>query len=311
MLIIDDIERKTLTRDEAVVCKEAIDDILAGTMGIDIAKDGDAKFPYERSVVIKLLREWARANKKVLREIDKFASTSSWPDVGGEKISNLLASIEAELGESFGALVQEDVSGYLNKSYQKGKRSILGPKKLPFAMIGIDLDAIKWLQDHHLYWIRNFYSRRLSKGVSGIVTEGMAQGLGRVDIGNMLKEAFETYKGLGVQPDAYWRGLSANAMSRSRNFGQIQGFVDAEIKQLEIVATIDSRTSNICREMNGKIINVSAAVRQRDALMSALNPEDVATIAPWRSAEEAAGMSADQVGMPPYHFHCRSRVVER
>ncbi|MBU1028564.1 MAG: hypothetical protein KKF48_05960 [Nanoarchaeota archaeon] len=302
-----------MTYDELVVTKHTIDDIFEA---IGIAKaEGGPMFPYEGAALRKLLQEWAKATKKAVASIDEFMTRVEWQDLNAEELRQLFASLETELGVGFGAAVQADISSLLDKSYRKGKSAILKPKGLPLNFLAIDTDAIAWLQEHHIYWIRNFYSRRLSQGIADIVAEGMAQGLGRVDIGKMLKEAFDGYKGLGVQPEAYWRGLAANGMNRSRNFGQIQGYVDAEIKQIEVVAVLDEKTSSICRELNGKIINVSAAVRQRDALMAATRPEDVEQISPWLSVDEAKGRMrgnvADNVGMPPYHFHCRTTTVER
>lgn len=302
-----------MTYDELVVSKTTIDHIFES---IGLAKaEGGKQFPYEPEMLRKLLKEWAAASRKAINSIDQFMTRVQWQDMNSEELKQLLMGFKADLGVGFGAAVQADVYKLLDKSYRKGKSSILMPKGLPLNWLAIDTDAIAWLQEHHIYWIKNFYSRRLSKGIADIVTQGMAQGLGRVDIGKMLKEAFDGYRGLGVQPDAYWRGLASNAMSRSRNFGNLQGYVDAEIKQIEVVAAMDEKTCPICGEMDGKIINVSAAVRQRDAMMAAESPEDVKEIAPWLPLAEIQnrlnGNNADNIGMPLYHDKCRCTTVER
>ena len=71
-----------------------------------------------------------------------------------------------------------------------------------------------------------------------------------------------------------------------------------------------------CREMNGRIIPVSRGIGQRDMLMAAEDPEDVKTISPWLSLDQIEGKSTKSVMdngmiMPPYHFHCRTTVVEK
>lgn len=296
-----------MTVDELACCSEAV----SGITGQVSKEEKGPLFPYERSMRLKLLREWARATKTALRDIQQIINQGFSDRLHEEEIKEILRQLDQTLGEEFGAVVREDIDRLLDKSYRKGKRDVLTTVKLPIVVGAIDTEAIEWLQDHHMYWVRNFYSKHVSGGIADIIADGMVQGLGRAEIGDMLEGALANYKGIGVNPPAYWRGLAANGMNRSRNFGQIQGFVDAEIRELEILAIIDERTSPICRELNGKIISTQAGVRQRNALMNATSPEEVKEIAPWRSAEEVKNMAPDNVGMPPYHFHCRTTVVPK
>ena len=71
-----------------------------------------------------------------------------------------------------------------------------------------------------------------------------------------------------------------------------------------------------CRSLNGRVIPLNACVKQRDALMAAEDPEDVKRIAPWLPVQAIKGkrtsaLIAQGIGMPPYHFHCRTTVVAR
>ena len=95
--------------------------------------------------------------------------------------------------------------------------------------------------------------------------------------------------------------------TRARSFGTVEGLVHGGIERLEIVAVMDERTSDICRELNGRIIDVADAVAVRDRLLDAESPEDVKLVTPWISADAAAASSskdlaAQGVALPSFHF---------
>lgn len=298
----------TLTYDQAASGIEAIDEIVSGTLHIRIDK---YQFPGEAKMARKLIHEWAEATQKVQKRLTRFMTGDA--ALTAIELAELTQYMDETLGPGFGALVKDDIEPLLDKSYSKGKRQILIRQQLPLMIAAVDREAIEWLKDHHMFWIRQFYSRRLSKGITNIISDGLQQGLGRQAIGESLKEAFATYRGLGVQPDSYWRGLAANGMNRSRNFGEIQAFIEARITYYSLINPFDERTSDICNELVPKYqkVPVAVAVEQRDALMRVAEPEDVEAIAPWPRLEDIEGRSmkdlvAENIITPPFHFHCRT-----
>ena len=148
------------------------------------------------------------------------------------------------------------------------------------------------------------------------MAEGIKAGLGRTQVAEDLQKFFGDYPGVQNPPLSYWRGFAANGMNRTRQFGLLQSYEDVGITELEVLAVMDERTSAICKDMNGRIIPVSNGLAQRDLMMAAEDPEDVKTISPWPKLEDIKGKSTKNVldqGVitPPYHFNCRTTLVER
>jgi SPP1 gp7 family putative phage head morphogenesis protein len=111
----------------------------------------------------------------------------------------------------------------------------------------------------------------------------------------------------------YFEGLAEHTTNRNRELGKITGFEKAGVLKYEIRAVMDDRTSEICIEMNGKIFEVSDGVAFRDKILGIEDPNDIKTVAPWRSTDEIKGLSASELppGMelPPYHWRCRTVAI--
>lgn len=304
-----------LSLDQARAALNTVDEILGCVCDCEIAKAGEGKpLPFENAMVELLLTEWGGATKSAVKEAIKKLNAGTGEMTAGDvnRILKLIDNgITARMTTSATAKLFELIKG----AYSRGKRDVFKKFKKKVVFNQIDTDVISWLSDHHVYWIGNYYNKHVSEGVASVVQDAMSKGLGRKQTGAKLKEFFGKYSGVRHKPDHYWRGLAANAMSRSRNFGLVQSYVDLNVSELKVVSVMDERTSPICRKMNGTVIPVSKAIEQRDLMMAAEDPEDVKTIAPWPSVKTLEGLTdaqiiASGVCLPPYHFRCRTTVVE-
>ena len=112
----------------------------------------------------------------------------------------------------------------------------------------------------------------------------------------------------------YWE-LTADAITtRSRSFGSIEALVKAGATQYEWDSVIDHRTSDICRELDGKVFEVARAVEVRDSMINAKTPEEAKEIMPWIPEKKFKEMSLAElqsagVVLPPAHGRCRARIV--
>jgi hypothetical protein len=89
------------------------------------------------------------------------------------------------------------------------------------------------------------------------------------------------------------------------------------IAAVEIVAILDSRTSRICREMNGRRISVRLLVSHvREVMQTPMN--ELTEKFAWPTPNEVKsyeGLSTDDImsriscRMPPYHGRCRTTYV--
>lgn len=212
-----------------------------------------------------------------------------------------------------------------------------------------DVAAVRRIAEQQGWWVRDEWgvrSDRLTRDGQRIVRRGLAQGLGRDEIGRDLRRALpDMWQKYG---QSYARLNAGMATSRARSFSEVASYQAAGIASYEIVAVIDERTTDICRALDGQIIstNRAAALLQQQTRLS--RPEDIRDVAPLcreverdgkRYVETAHGAEiaevqrsgygvrddrgtnsysrmGDQladasVGMPPYHFNCRTLTVPR
>ncbi len=112
--------------------------------------------------------------------------------------------------------------------------------------------------------------------------------------------------------------LTANLVtSRLVNYGSLDGMVDEGIRTYQLKATLDARTSHICRTLDGRTFTVREGFRRVEA---ALRTEDGATLRevhPWipnNMAETLPKLSRREMTeqgwlVPPFHPRCRTIVI--
>ena len=77
-------------------------------------------------------------------------------------------------------------------------------------------------------------------------------------------------------------------------------------------AVIDSRTTEVCRSLNGKEFWLADAVARLEKL-ARVAPEEIAEQSPWLALEDVDGMdsaalSKNGILTPPFHANCRTTM---
>jgi SPP1 gp7 family putative phage head morphogenesis protein len=212
-----------------------------------------------------------------------------------------------------------------------------------------DAVAVRQIARQQGWWVRDEWgvrSDRLTRDGAKIVRRGLADGLGRDEIGRDLRRALpDMWQKYG---QSYARLNAGMSTARARSFSEVASYQEAGIESYEIVSVIDERTTDICRALDGQIISTNRAAALLQQQMSLAQPEDIRDVAPLcrevdrdgkRYVETAHGAEiaevtrsgygvkddrgqnsyarmGDQladvsVGMPPYHFNCRTMTVPR
>lgn len=237
-----------------------------------------------------------------------------------DELQVVLDTVEQRMGAGFAADVMPGVRDTLTDTYRLSRAFFTpsaggDPRAVSFNLT--DQRAVNWLENDSRFWVGSAYSRQLgeqiSSGAASLMLEG---GLGRKEAGRELKKMLsgELLDEKVVGKAGYFEGLAAVAATRARSFGSIEGFVEAEISRFEYLAIMDERTSKTCRELNGRIFDVRAAVAVRDAILESDDPEAVRDLMPWKQPADIANkassaLAEEGVMMPPAHFRCRSTVV--
>lgn len=112
------------------------------------------------------------------------------------------------------------------------------------------------------------------------------------------------------------RRVVETTVNKARNYGNVQYLHQAEVAEFEIVSVMDRKTCPYCRTLNGRTFSVEKAV-DRIATLADSAPEQVPRISPFATVftvSELEKMSSEAlekagISMPPFHPHCRDRVV--
>lgn len=198
-----------------------------------------------------------------------------------------------------------------------------------------DEAAIAALEGNNVFWIGEHYDTNLAASISATTSETIAQaGASRATAAALMAERVRATLGAVLTPGGfhgsslqYFEGLTANAMTVARTFGQIRSFEDIGIARYQIVNPLDSRTCPVCNHMDGKVFEQSQGNAQMEAEVEASTPEDIKRIHPWYTptqlraisskpgqlkgaagAADSKALAAAGFSLPPFHFRCRCAV---
>jgi len=212
----------------------------------------------------------------------------------------------------------------------------------------VDQQIIQHAASSQGLFVRDALGNRLDSfdaKARSIVANGLEQGLGREaiagDLGSALTEV--------ARADSYWKLIASTFANRSRTYGQLRSYEDAEVDAYVFQSVLDSKTSEICRFMHGRTFSVKRALN-RYALSASKGAEGVVDVMPWVSGgtdddgnsvlyfkrgdqrvtvaqvdEPAEGevdergsyskelsndeLEASGVTVPPLHGYCRSTIL--
>lgn len=270
---------------------DEVDELIDYVYGVNLNKilDPTKKGDYEK-IVRRLgaaLRkanagEEAKALRKALQRLDV-----DWPNMTGKQRNEVIKAASAAFNPLPGKTLPNMNDG-LNLSGRKTvKGAKLGSKKeysleIATSFTAVDKSITKTMSQQQINFIRDEYGRRqvgFSKSARSIVADGLEQGLGRVDIAEELSQQL-TAKGVR-RNRWYWELISATFTNRSRTYGQLTSFQDAQIQRYVFEAVMDEATTEICRFMDRKTFEVSTAMQVYQDLDSLADPEDVKFSTPW------------------------------
>lgn len=116
--------------------------------------------------------------------------------------------------------------------------------------------------------------------------------------------------------EEYFNILADHSSVLSTNTGRLISMNEGGVEYYEVVAVLDSRTSEICRQMNGRKIAVSSGMKMLDKMLTLNGPGALKEEFPWENKQLAPDtlennnrLAESGYGFPPYHGRCRSYVV--
>ena len=231
-----------------------------------------------------------------------------------QEIERIVGKAEGYLGMGLAEAARRPVWQADMAAYRVGLQAV----SADFSFTLPDMEALDVLRGYTLFWVQNSYTQWLQDEMVEALNEYFTEGGTRIELAARL-ERFLTSKEPRMQ--GYFDLLADHNATRIAEIGHVTGYERAGVEYAEIVAVLDERTSPICRHLHGRLIPMSALSNQKGRLLDAakrLDMKAAKAAQPMLSgASEAAVLLepktskivAQGIGMPPYHFRCRTTTV--
>lgn len=288
-----------------------------------------------------------RANTAARKYLDQ-----NWPSLTKAEGTKAIKAASVEMA----AIGHKAVPGISNVVSVEAKRVMTGRRKAAIRQFELNIGANLSLADNRaieaqrmtsVSWITNEYGKRainFEGQAKSIVERGLEMGHGRNEIGERLEQAFASQA--INRSRSYYQVYAAALVSRSRSYAEVNAYIDASIEKCIAVAVMDDVTTDFCRFVDGKVLDVVELERVlSDADAVGLSPDTMKGMNPWvreatkpdgsrfmhaggvkiadiatsgvgttRSGDYKNAMPTGQmavlgVGPPPYHGRCRTTTV--
>lgn len=254
-----------------------------------------------------LIRNWTEQSKEAIRDVVRALNNRA--NFSDADIDTMVSQLEARLGAAFAAAVKDDLLTLQASTYAAGMKEVLG---ITPSFNVKDAKALAALERYALYPVLHHFDDQLQGKVREFGNKIISDGLNRTEAAKLFEDEFA--KKYSIPSFRYWQGYSNFVVTRSREFGHVSAFEVTETEYAVPRAVLDHRTTQICRDMNGRRIKVSECVRVRDALMENEDASKVKEITPFSTAEEISTTKSSDLPsgaiLPPYHFGaCRTRLT--
>lgn len=268
-------------------------------------------------------------------DVEDFADAE---DFAGKVFAEIETAYEAEWGSTAAARAIKRTTEQIYRFYRLRDNSVFGGEDAPVRVKfgAADTRTLTFFKDVDNWYFSKFINNKDAGVRQFLADEYIARG-GRRTF-DMTPEQIEDIRAaLGGKlkdlNDVAVARIVNGSVTRARNWGHLRRLNEGRVKLARIVAVLDSRTSAICRFLDGKFVRVGKSVEAIDRL-SGLEPGDFAK--EMYESDIAKGLRAtgdkdDEVekffagridddgvlddelmasgrGMPPYHLSCRTRV---
>lgn len=171
----------------------------------------------------------------------------------------------------------------------------------------IDIRAINAMRNN-FYWVGKEFNKDFTDRLKDIIESAFRGEVARSELAQRLKDEFASELKQSVR---YFEGVSDHIISQNQNISTVNQARKYGVKYYKVVAVMDSRTSAICRSMNGRLIPAEHIERQCDNIMNAKDMASKKAAATWAKApyNGRSDKMDSNFGMPPYHFRCRTEIV--
>ena len=212
----------------------------------------------------------------------------------------LLALVESKLVHLSYTIDSTTIEDIYNKSAVETATEI----GVAFSFSQDDTRVIKSV-NQSLLWLKDDGTVKTQDKLKEVLASALEGDISTAEIGDKLREAFND---VVDESSNYFTGVSDHVIRQSQSLNRAYQFKNAGVEFVKVKAVIDDRTSVICRSLHNKLIPISHVIDQADSIVEAETIDQKKEASPWQK-DAIEGTLPNNVGLPPYHFRCRTIVV--
>lgn len=264
-----------------------------------------------------LLKAKFDKNKSVSELVDEFIKQNA--KLAKKELEARLANLLIFINENYNIdkkvlkeLINSKISSMglsINPNNLEEIYAVLAGKNIAVNIVfdEIDVRAINAMRNN-FYWVGKEFNKGFSDRLKDIIESAFRGEVARSELAGRLKDEFASELKQSVR---YFEGVSDHIISQNQNISTVNQARKYGVKYYKVVAVMDSRTSAICRSMNGRLIPAEHIERQCDNIMNAKDMASKKAAATWAKApyNGRSDKMDSNFGMPPYHFKCRTEIV--
>jgi SPP1 gp7 family putative phage head morphogenesis protein len=297
----------------------ACDAVLCDVFGIDIRK---ALNPLNRKdfvvLSIRLAAAFERAAKPERVALDRAIKNldRDWPRLTQKQRRRFIEQSSQIIRDSANAVmpgvigVAEVESPRLTGETRKATRTRHN-LNIAVATNAFDKRVIDFNVSSQGNYITHEFGQRsevFSRQARQIVSGGLARGEGRDQIAGRLDKNLRA-NGIARSKN-YWNVAAGVFVNRSRTFGQLSAFKDADIRRFIFEAMLDEVTSDVCRMMHGRFFSVDLGIQTFDKIEALPDPLDIRNVQPFARTRNVEGGQEIQISPPGGEPQRLATVVE-
>lgn len=158
------------------------------------------------------------------------------------------------------------------------------------------------------YYTNSYFNRIVLPAILGNVADKLDGG----ELNDSFLRELRTMLDRRLRAVPYWRLVAQQAASRSYHYGLARAGLSRGKTAYRLNATLDERTSSVCRNLHGRTFWLADAVAHLEHVATT-PPEYIAEEAPWIEYHVVAGATDEELArarimVPPFHPFCRTTI---
>ena len=248
---------------------------------------------------------WAKPAKAagdgMLEELDAYDLALVTP----AEVTRIIESYKAAFGDMWTTQHERLLRDIFDASFKRGETVVRAYNVL--ESLPRYFDVLEGMVNAAQFYGHDYFDSQVLPKLYAAVEKAFEDASDTVTAMRQVRKAIDA-KMLSRAP--YWHVVASANASHAYHYGLVQAGLSKGYRGYRLVAVLDSRTTDICRALNGKEFWLADALPVVERLASGDDPR---AASPWITGEERRLLTENEVYdravyVPPFHGRCRTTM---